>query len=68
MRNVKGSLADRKQNGTKRTLERVKVNVESEHKQNRQQNEKKTEVVKLMNINRFISQEFSETAYANRII
>lgn len=68
MRNVKGSLADRKQNGTKRTLERVKVKVESEHKQNRQQNEKKTEVVKLMNINRFISQEFSETAYANRII
>lgn len=67
MRNVKGSLADRKQNGTKRTLERVKVNVESAHKQNRQQNEK-TEVVKLMNINRFISQEFSETAYANRII
>lgn len=67
MRNVKGSLADRKQNGTKRTLERVKVNVESEHKQNRQQNEK-IEVVKLMNINRFISQEFSETAYANRII
>lgn len=67
MLNVKGSLADRKQNGTKRALERVKVNVESEHKQNRQQNEK-TEVVKLMNINRFISQEFSETAYANRII
>lgn len=67
MRNVKGSLADRKQNGTKRTLERVKVNVESEHKQNRQQNEK-TEVVKLMNINRFISQKFSEPAYANRII
>lgn len=67
MRNVKGSLADRKQNGTKRTLERVKVNVESEHKQNRQQNEK-IEVVKLMNINRFISQEFTETAYANRII
>lgn len=68
MRNVKGSLADRKQNGTKRTLERVKVKVESEHKQNRQQNEKKTQVVKLMNINRFISQEFTETAYANRII
>lgn len=67
MRNVKGSLADRKQNGTKRTLERVKVKVESAHKQNRQQNEK-TEVVKLMNINRFISQEFTETAYANRII
>lgn len=67
MRNVKGSLADQKQNGTKRTLERVKVKVESAHKQNRQQNEK-TEVVKLMNINRFISQEFTETAYANRII
>lgn len=68
MRNVKGSLADRKRNDTKRTLERVKVKVESEHKQNRQQNEKKTQVVKLMNINRFISQEFTETAYANRII
>lgn len=65
--NVKSSLADRKPNGTKRTLKRVKVKMESEHKQNHQQ-KKKNEVVKLMNINRFISEEFTETAYANRII
>lgn len=41
--------------------------MKSEHKQNHQQ-QKKNEVVKLMNINRFISEEFCETAYANRII